>query len=210
VRTFFASLMLVLFAGAASAQIFTPEYKGHDKGYLVISVGGSRNPRDMTFAPIVLFYRSTDADNSRHGSVRYARPDWWNPMTQRPDYRDNDESGVVEVRALEPGHYEFHSFLAHQPGHDYDANFSIPFTIRPGEITYVGDYKFVEMRGEGAEEVASAKESYFVVRNRSRRDLAIAHLKEEHPQGPVNVQIADFSMVRSPFFRPDRQAELSR
>jgi len=208
VRTFFASIMLVLFAGAASAQIFTPQYEGHNKGYLVISIGGPRNAHEMTFAPIVLFYRQLNGD--RHGSVRYARPDWMNPMTDRPDYRDNDESGVVEVRSLEPGRYEFHSFSGHQPSQDYDANFSIPFTIRPGQITYVGDYKFVEVHGEGPLEIARAKESYFVVRDRARRDLAIARLKEEHPVGPVNVEIADFSSVRSPLFRPDQQAELSR
>jgi hypothetical protein len=206
-RTFFVSVMLVTLAGAANAQIFTPQYDGPDKGYLVISIGGVRSAREMTFAPIVLFYRKLDG--SRHGSVRYARLDWMNPMTQRPDYRDSDEAGAVVVRSLEPGSYEFHSFLGHRPGQNYDAHFSIPFTIRAGQITYAGDYCFVEEHGSGALEITRVKESFFVVRDRSSRDLPLARLKEEHPVGSVNIEIPDLTTARSALFRPDQQTALA-
>lgn len=200
-RKLFVSLMFVLFVApfagsAANAQLFTPEYHKRDAGYLVISMSGGKS---MKFKPIVLFYQSLDG--SEHGSVRYDKPDLLNPLSHRPDFRDPDEMGVVVVRGLKPGRYVFDSFLTHWTNKSFDAHFKMPFEIRPGETTYVGNYRFVEKPGEGFTGFAQARDVYFVVRDKSRRDIAIAQRKKDGARGPVTNMVPDVAMVNSPLFK---------
>lgn len=194
-------LMLVLFAAplfssAASGQIFTPEYKKHDAGYLVISMSGGKT---MKFKPIVLFYQSLDG--SEHGSVRYDKPDILNPLSRRPDFRDPDETGVVIVRSLKPGRYVFDRFLTHWTNKSFEAHFRIPFEIRPGETTYVGNYRFVEKPGEGFTGFAQSRDVYFVVRDKARRDMSVALRQKKPPRGPVTNMVPDAAMLNSPLFK---------
>jgi hypothetical protein len=200
-RKLLVSLMFVLFVapfagGAANAQIFTPEYRKHDAGYLVISMSGGR---DMKYKPIVMFY--TSLDGSEHGSVRYDKPDILNPLSHRPDFREPDETGVVVVRSLKPGRYVFDSFLTHWTNKSFDAHFKMPFEIRPGETTYVGNFRFVEKPGQGFTGFAQARDVYFVVRDKARRDMAIAVRKENPPHGPVTNMVPDVAMLNSPLFK---------
>lgn len=203
-RKLLVSLMFVLFVApfagsAANAQIFTPEYHKRDAGYLVISMSGGKS---MKFKPIVLFYRSLDG--SEHGSVRYDKPDLLNPLSQRPDFREADEMGVVIVRGLKPGRYVFDSFLTHWTNKSFDAHFKMPFEIRPGETTYVGNFRFVEKPTAGFTGFAQARDVYFVVRDKARRDMAIAIRKKNAPRGPVTNMVPDVAMLNHPLFRgPD-------
>ena len=183
-RKLLVSLMFVLFAASfvgssANAQIFTPEYHKRDAGYLVISMSGGKS---MKFAPIVMFYRSLDGEE--HGSVRYDKPDLLNPLSRRPDFREPDETGVVVVRSLRPGRYEFDSFLTHWTNKSFDAHFRMPFEIRPGETTYVGNFRFVERPTGGFTGFAQARDVYFVVRDKSNRDIAIAQRKKDGAPRP--------------------------
>jgi hypothetical protein len=200
-RKLLVSLIFVLFAAvfvgsAAHAQIFTPEYHKRDAGYLVISMSGGKS---MKYKPIVLFYQSLDG--REHGSVRYDKPDLLNPLSRRPDFRAADETGVVVVRGLKPGRYVFDSFLTHWTNKSFEAHFKMPFEIRPGETTYVGNFRFVEKPAEGFTGFAQARDVYFVVRDKSRRDMAIARRKKPTPHGRLNNMVPDVAMINHPLFK---------
>jgi hypothetical protein len=196
-RKLLVSLMLVLFtASAAHAQIFTPEYKKRDAGYLVISMSGGKS---MKYSPIVMFYQSLDG--REHGSVRYDKPYLLNPLSRRPDFRESDETGVVIVRSMKPGRYVFDSFLTHWTNKSFDAHFKMPFEIRPGQTTYVGNFRFVEKPGVGFTGFVQARDVYFVVRDKARRDIAIAIRQSDPPRGRVNNMVPDVAMLNSPLFK---------
>ncbi len=196
-RKLYVSLILALFATSiAHAQIFTPEYHRRDAGYLVISMSGGKS---MKYSPIVMFYQSLDG--SEHGSVRYDKPYLLNPLSRRPDFRESDETGVVIVRSLKPGRYLFDSFLTHWTGKSFEAHFKMPFEILPGQTTYVGNFRFVEKPGPGFTGFVQSRDVYFVVRDKARRDLAIAARQKDPPRGPVNNMVPDVAMLNSPLFR---------
>ncbi len=195
--SFLFALIIAPFAlSAANAQVFIPEYRKKDAGYLVISMSGGKT---MNFKPIVLFYKSVDG--SEHGSVRYDKPDILNPLSRTPDFREADETGVVVVRSMKPGRYVFDSFLTRWTNKNFDAHFKMPFEIRPGETTYVGNYRFVEKKAEGFTGFAQSRDVYFVVRDKARRDVAIAARKKGGARGLVNNMVPDVALLNIPLFR---------
>ena len=185
----------LLIAGPAQAQLFTHQYHGRDAGWLVMSISADK---DGEADPVTLFY--DQIDGSDHGSVHFSRPDWTDLSFGSADFREGREVGDVMIVSLRAGEYQFDSFLTHLGGKNFGDTFHLPFSIRPGQTTYLGNFRFVEAHEKGFVGYLRARDFYFAIRDRARRDIGIADHKEDPPRGRVTVALPDLMSVNSPLF----------
>lgn len=185
----------VLLASATAAK--EPVYSGKDAGCLVYSVGTAVMGMKFVFP-----YKRVATEDSR------AVNDWAGRIEPRvggavylkikePDF-SGEETGHVVVRCLPPGRYEvgsfkFGGFVPGVAAFTYSAGkpFSLPFTVRSGEATYIGSFIRAPSLGTPLGKTLGAK-GYFVIADRASRDLPIANGKL--PQGmKVSSEVVDVS-----------------
>ena len=181
------------------------DYAGADSGYLVYAVGTVRIGMHFTFS-----YRQTEgADGApgagwrgkiepRVGGAIYLK-------VKNPDFT-GEETGHVVVRRLPPGRYQVDKFFfggSNLAGTSYSWSsakpFALPFTIRPGEATYIGSFMRSPSLGTPLQPVLGAA-GFFVVANRADRDLPIARAKLP-PDTKINAEVEDVSKFASPALR---------
>jgi len=174
-----AALFLVaLLSGCVATAAKIPmDYAGVDAGKVVVGLGSTA---DAGFYEYYLAFRRLDAEVEPppSGVFTYVQRKVFG-ATDKPDYKNDEELGVVLVKSLAPGRYEIHGLSVTQ----YDSSlgsriaFSIPFTIQPGQTTYLGNYQ--------GQRVARGKNVFgmtlpgfvFVVSDRFDAELALAHKK---------------------------------
>jgi hypothetical protein len=111
--------------------------------------------------------------------------------SDKNDFVGPDEAGIVKTRSLTPGDWEVYSFfVTDQLGNIFSVkdDFSIPFTIRTGRATYVGDFKAVGTTIKNIFGMTMPGGARMVVTDKSARDLAIAQSKSPS-LGPVDVTV---------------------
>ena len=79
-------------------------------------------------------------------------------------------------------------------------NFSIPFTVKPGKVSYLGNYQANGIWGENMFGMSLAAGAVFVVSNRSESEVALARNKEPKLPGEVENFTPNVPAVASPFF----------
>ena len=130
----------------------------------------SRDSDAEQFNAYSFFFR----DVSKTISKRiFIMPDSVYKFKFKDDFSDEKVGGALFGFVLPKGEYEFYNFdlftnlgiIQNNYGAKHD--FSIPFTITPGQINYVGEIKF------------SADSSLFVISNQKDRDLPL--FKEKFP-----------------------------
>lgn len=195
-KRLFLLALCVLLAGCVSNPVHRG-YKGQDAGVLIFSAGAIGAPLDVDFYYRKLGqpsgYRTTGGD----GSISY------NPrllLRGTLDYTGH-EMGKVHVEHLEPGDYEVYTWSLVGNGMvseldlmPHRGDFSLPFTIKPGQATYVGNFAAVAIGGEG---VPPGAIFYYVVSDKHERDIAIARQKEPNLP-PVTIQVTDVSKLGEP------------
>lgn len=196
------AFLLVLTAPAHSRD---KDYQGADAGYLVYAVGTVRIGMDFDFS-----YRQTaGADGGpgqgwrgkiepKLGGAIYLK-------IKNPDFT-GEETGHVVVRRLPPGSYQVDKFFfagSNLAGTSYSWSsavpFSLPFTIRPGEATYIGSFMRSPSLGTPLQPVLGAA-GFFVVANRADRDLPLARAKLP-PDTRMNSEVGDVSRFGSEALR---------
>lgn len=127
----------------------------------------------------------------------------FSPRPKDLDYRGR-EAGRVFVKSLPPGRYEIYDFgfrgtlIVASVEWSSERPFSIPFTVNPGEATYIGNIARAPSLGTSLEPQLGAV-GYFVISDQSERDLAIARVKA--PELPeVRIEVADVSTLGHPMF----------
>jgi hypothetical protein len=95
------------------------------------------------------------------------------------DFDRDGKTGVVDVVRLPPGDYDLFNFnlaLVGSRGKRFGAkrDFSVPFTVRAGAGTYIGEFVAVGIRGPDG----LPGGAFFVVSNMADRDIQIAKRKE--------------------------------
>ena len=173
-RSWVVGLLIALAAWPAGAK--DRDYMGADAGYLVYSVGTSKIGMHFNFP-----YRQFAAAGRSEWKGKIA-PSLGGAIylkVKNPDF-SGDESGHVVVRRLPPGRYEVHNFSfggSNLAGTSYNFSaakpFSLPFEVRSGEATYIGSFMRAPSLGTPLQAALGAK-GYFVVADRSARDLPIA------------------------------------
>ena len=117
-------------------------------------------------------------------------------MGTHVDIEEGANKVVVGVHALKPGDYEIYTFgtFGFNGAVGYPSGeFSLPFSIKPGETTYIGNFD----SRPGAFTIS------FVVTDRHERDMAIARRKEASLPAAVTMAVPDVARIGSPYFRPN-------
>jgi len=132
--------------------------------------------------------------------------------SDKNDFLDPDEAGIVLSKSLPPGPWEVCSYTATNnlgkifvpqgtPLSDMftPRDFSIPFTISPGRATYIGDFKAVGTTTKSLLGLTIPAGPRWVITNRSARDVAIAQKKDPNLQ-LIDVSVPDVDQLGDPRF----------
>jgi hypothetical protein len=93
--------------------------------------------------------------------------------------REGGDEGVAYSLKLPAGNYEFYDcFLFTQSGEVEvrampKEHFSIPFTVEPGRVVYVGEFRLTGLMGKTPRGYPIPAGGYYQVRDRRVRDIAI-------------------------------------
>ena len=179
------SLAIALITGCATFDRLPTDYAGPDAGKVVISIGAASGTSYSSYS--LLFRRretSSVNDTKRtQGQFVFFQKNMFSK--QKPDYQAAAESGVVLVQSLPPGSYEIFNFdiffNAGTVQNNYSSKlpFSIPFIVRPGQTTYLGNYQANKMTGRNLFGIPLPAGAVFVVSNRRGAELAIAQMKDK-------------------------------
>ncbi|MBI3676174.1 MAG: hypothetical protein HY243_06110 [Proteobacteria bacterium] len=187
-----AAIVCLFLTGCVTDRVDT-SYHGSDAGVLVFSAGSIAGKRGVQ-----IFYRKVGQPSGVRGfggdgSIYY------NPgsiFTRDPDFTGH-ETGEVTVQHLEPGEYEIYTWqVAEGMGGLGEvlwsprSDFSLRFTVRPGQTTYIGDYARFQFPG-------AYTAFTFVISDKHERDIAIAK-KVEPNLPPVTIQVPDVSRLNEP------------
>lgn len=188
-------LLVLVILPAAQAR----EYRGADAGMLVISMGTIGSTVMDTY---LLNYKLAEEKPNRLTGDPYF---WYGPTDIFGGPKDftGREIGQVQVHRMKPGNYEIYTYLLKnavgisEKVWAPDKAFSIPFTIKPGETTYIGDFAGVALLG-GYYPV----DGYFVLSDQHERDIPIARRKEPGLM-PVAISVADPFALGIPEIKAD-------
>lgn len=194
--------MVSLVLGGCATMI-PSNYSGPDAGYLVFGFGAAPG---TTYSAYKFMIRKK-GENSET-AISYLQDNlFWS--TER-DFDDQTENGYVAVRSLPQGDYEIYNFEIHLNGGmiqtDYGSrnDFSIPFKVTAGKAVYIGDFTAVKLTGRNIFGMSVHAGAYFLVSDKSGRDLPIARRKV--PTLPeVQMSVPDPATIDSPFFQPKRR-----
>lgn len=194
-------LLALILAIPAVARSADKEYTGSDAGYLAYSVGSV----PQYAWPYEFSYHRIDArpDGDWKGYIT-PKINVWTSKMKSPDFV-GEEVGHVYVKRLPPGEYvvddfQFSGFLPGVAFFDWGPSkkFAVPFTIQPGEATYIGTFMRLNS-WESPQEVIG----HFVIADRAERDLPL--LKSRLPEDTkITVEITDVSKFGSRAFRTSR------
>jgi len=187
---------------AWSAERINTDYRGPDAGALVFSTSTLQISMNFTF-----LYKKKGDDRDADsvfgaGSIVCDCVGFWHPTMSDPDYNTGYETGKVQIQHLPPGDYEvytftFSGFMATTAWQWFPKNgFSIPFTIKPGEATYIGNFARHPSLGTPLASQLGAT-GYFVVSDQSARDIEIAK-KHDPNLPPVTVSVTDVTSLNLP------------
>jgi len=198
---------LLVWPASASERINT-NYRGPDAGTLIFSTSTLRISMNFSF-----FYKkkgdARDADSlDGAGDIVCRCVGLWHPIMSDPDYNTGYESGKVQIQHLPPGDYEIYTlnFGGSLPGLATvewfpKKGFSIPFTIKAGEATYIGNFARHPSLGTPLASQLGAT-GYFIVSDKSTRDIGIAKTRDPNLP-PVTMSVTDVAPLRLPFLLPN-------
>lgn len=193
-------LLALLLSIPAVARSEDKAYTGDDAGYLAYSTG---SVPQYAF-PYSFTYHRVEArpDGDWKGYI-IPRINIWTGKMKIRDF-DGEEVGQIYTRRLPPGNYVVDDFFftGFLPGMVFDWHSSkkldIPFTIRPGEATYIGT--FMRLNSWKTPQEAAG---FFVITDRADRDWPL--VKDRLPDGTkITSEITDVSKFGSMLFRANR------
>lgn len=189
-------------ASAVAADLDDKNYTGDDAGSLVMVISHLKS--DIAIDNLFLNFRKIDRSDS--GYIAYSTPKTFLGISSAgatgPNFTLDDEMGSVIVRSLPPGDYEFFQATALQDQSSSRVRYSVPFTIKAKETTYLGTFQvFAKLRVGTFRGATAASGFYFIVSNKSDRDLELARGRPRPPTGSVTMAVPDVSALDVPLFR---------
>ncbi len=196
-RTAITCLVSLLTLSLGACQMNVSMYDGPDAGYAVASIAVSKG---STYSNVQLDFRSRDGKSDSYLF-------WVNDeavLAPAADFSSATEHGGVATLRLRPGQYEFYSFGVTAPDLGYTPRvaFSVPITIEPGKVTYLGQYLTLGLPKEGlfGGEILGAP--YFVISDQQARDVPLA-VRQTPALGALLVvnRVPDPAKLGVPYFR---------
>lgn len=191
-------LVCLLLTGCAGANSVNSDYHGEDAGVLVVSEGTTPSP----FGFVLHYQKAGETrswDGAGDGMISYTGGGLF---ADTPDFSD-PEKGRVTIQHLKPGVYEIYNYEIYNNNVVfYPAKyFSIQFTIRPNQTTYIGHFEgTIRTLDTHFLGLQVALQRYFVVTDTQDRDIKIARKKEPNLPPVVN-SVPDVSKIGLPEFR---------
>jgi hypothetical protein len=129
-------------------------------------------------------------------------------MGTKTDYKDDSETGIVEIRRLPAGEYEIFQIDAGLYAGIIQWRWSsgdsvpIPFKISPGAATYLGDFQghVISQRHVLSLGAPFPSSAYFVVSDKSDRDIPLAQKKASYLPPLMNTALPPIAALKSNYF----------
>jgi len=185
-----ATLALVCVTGSVSAA------HADGKGVVVFGFGADHL---LEYTNYTLLLRSTDHVHLR--TVTYRRSASAARGNTRDDYYDTDESGNVQSLTLAAGSWEIYNFQFGRADGEYavaKTDFSLPFTVTPGQTAYIGDYRAGTIPQREITPGSAGRLGFYVT-DMNARDTTIARERDQS-LGAIAIEIPDVSAAHCPFF----------
>jgi hypothetical protein len=171
-------VVLVGLPGCVSTGLYSTNYDGKDAGFLVTALGAQSG---TVYDVYDLYFRKKD--RSFDGRVLWGQNNFLDD--RKPDFDDGTKVGIVDVVRLPPGDYELYNFRllsrdfyvgTRKARREFKSkqDFALPFTIRTGAGTYIGEFLAVGIKGQDTTPAGA----YFLLSNMADRDLPIAKRKQ--------------------------------
>ena len=196
----------LLLASCASPDRIAPDYTGPDSGRVIVGMGAATGTMNTTYA---LQFRKRvpggAAKKETWGEITFDQSDLLD-KTHPADYQSSHEAGMVLVQAMPPGEYEIYNFYIFRRAGVMNYSFrsktglSIPFTVKPGQATYLGNYQANDMTGKNIIGFSEPAGAVFVVTDRLPAELPIAQAKEKAALGKPTDATPVPESIGSPFF----------
>lgn len=178
----------LLLTACASTGAGRGEYQGPDAG---VAVAGMGSPAKSPYQSYTLLYRKVgvkDPAAMEKGRFTFFHSSLFS--SQKKDYDNSQEKGAVLSAALSPGRYEIYDFEVfynagtRQMTYRSRTPFSIPFTVTPGKVTYLGSYQAHTLYNK-IFRIPFPAGAVFVVEDRRESDLRL--LKERQANLPSEI-----------------------
>ena len=189
----FFEISIPAHAGLFSSDDELVEYQGPDAGVLALSLGAYKGADYSTYR---FFFRTRDG--SKIGHFSYS-------LNTRPDYSDAYTTGVVRTYSLQPGEYEIYDFeFFFSNGYlnerfSSKKPFSIPFTIKPKQTVYLGEFRAMPTEGHNLFGLPVHAGAKFQLSDQSARDIPIAKTQDTRVANP-EIRIPDPASIGSRLF----------
>jgi len=171
------------------------DYRGKDAGTLVVALGSIGQPLNL----YQWHYRKLGRAS---GDATFAYQPHNFLSSRQPDFNGH-ETGIVQVLHLPPGDYEVYTFNAAGAGYAHSETlrprkeFSLPFTIKAGEASYIGDFAAVSVAASGPFGVSYTRDIYVVISDQHVRDAEAAR-KAEPGLLEMTLAVTDVSQLGTP------------
>jgi len=196
------SLVLSGCAGTGSAWVESKlrPAEGEPLGWLVASIGVKYEPGDSApFQHNAISFKAQDSD--ARGSVSLRLSDLTAENTADLDLVADGIWLHASSVALKPGKYRLSGgYMVTDVGTFRQAvsaadDFSFPFEVRDGHVTYLGSYVAHTLTGENRLGMTIRAGAYFVISDQHERDLGFVYTREEAPpkNAPVLLAVPQFS-----------------
>lgn len=205
-RRLLAVFLALLLCACANVQRLPTDYSGPDAGKTVVGIGAASGTRYSSYS--LLFRRvgqsAAAAEPKEVGRIVFFQTNMF--YAQKPDYANSAEQGVVLIQSLPPGDYEIFNFDIFFNAGTVQTNFSsrepfsIPFTVKAGETTYLGNYQANRISGKNILGLPVASGAVFTVTSRLEDDLRIARGKDGMVRADGQDATPSPRRIGNPFF----------
>jgi hypothetical protein len=194
-----------LLSGCATVNRVPTDYAGQDAGKVVLGMGATAGTSYSSYS--LLFRKkshSVNEEKATAGRFTYFQTNVF--YRQAADYQTSAEGGVVLVQSLPPGVYEIYNFDIFfnagtvQNNYGSRVDFSIPFTVKPGQTTYLGNYQANKLTGKNFLGLSLPAGAVFVVTDRLKAELPIAEAKIKSALPAVQDATPQPNQIGNPFF----------
>lgn len=211
-KKIYTALLSVILSGCAGVDFIPTGYIGPDSGIVILGIGASTGTRGrgLWYATYSFYFRKRiplgQVEKKSLGIFQFCQSDHF--FCQRePDYQSAGETGVILVNTLPPGEYEIYNF-------DYfftngwvqkttwsGMDFSIPFSVKSGQVTYLGNYEAQRITTKNFTRTKLPSEGViFKVTDRVKSDMEIAEtLKNDKLDVSENATPTPRTLI-NPFF----------
>lgn len=200
---FLVSFCAAFLVGCASTTQMPSDYEGADAGKVILGLGAMNG--GAAYSSYDLRFRRIDgAQTESVGRFTFLPNNVFS--SKKPDYQNSQETGVVLVKSLPAGKYEIFNFNIFlnmgmtQTNFSSKEPFSIPFTVKAGQVTYLGNYQANKLTAKNTFGMEIPSGAAFAISQRLMTELGIARASDSKIPATAEDSTPNVSNIKSQFF----------